>query len=76
MLKGRLGGRLKEQKNFIFSMVICLYKQLLRQFYYNLTTVYSKYGTFGLHIWLCFSNSKTYQIHFINNLKRHRKFLF
>ena len=75
MLKGRLGGRLRAKKFYLQHGYLPL-QTIIATIYYNVTTVYSKYGTFGFHIWLCFSNSKVYQIHAINNLKRQKKYYF
>ncbi len=66
--KGRLDGKPRAKQMFLQTGHVPLHT-ISATISYHLTHVYSKYGTFGLRIWLCFTQSN---IEFFNNLNQLR----
>lgn len=66
--KGRLNGKLRAKKMYIQRGSVSLHTTYATIAYHQGTT-YSKYGTFGLKIWLCFTKST---INFLNKINLRR----
>ena len=66
--KGRLDGKPRAKQMFLQTGHVPLHT-ISATISYHLTHVYSKYGTFGLRIWLCFTHSN---IEFFNKLNQSR----
>lgn len=66
--KGRLDGKPRAKQMFLQTGHVPLHT-ISATISYHLTHVYSKYGTFGLRIWLCFTQSN---IEFFNKLNQIR----
>ena len=63
--KGRINGKMRAKKLYVQKGRVSL-QTIYATIAYSSKTSYSRYGTFGLRIWLCFTESTINYINFIN----------